>query len=161
MDVVGDAKMIEKGQELKQISGFTIFQWKCLAIAAALVALFGGWFQTKIQQGVLSYWMIFSLTGLFPLLTMYIAWKYVTEERTKFIPKDIGQVISKDGQPFSRVLSGVALRQLPGLCKSLLGKVVVSWGEFQNCKIKPLVPYLNTSNQIRGSNPVWARGVME
>ncbi|MDP3769997.1 MAG: hypothetical protein U1A23_01580 [Candidatus Sungbacteria bacterium] len=81
VDVAGDAAMVEKGQEYGRIADLTIFQWKMLAVSSMLVAVFGGWFQTKIQQGEFAYWMIFSLTGFFSLLTVYVALRYVHEEK--------------------------------------------------------------------------------
>lgn len=81
VDVAGDATMVEKGQEYDRVADLTTFQWKMLAVSSMLVAVFGGWFQTKIQQGELAYWMIFSLTGFFSLLTVYVALRYVREEK--------------------------------------------------------------------------------
>lgn len=81
VDVAGDAMMVEKGQEYGRVADLTTFQWKMLAVSSVLVAVFGGWFQTKIQQDELAYWMIFSLTGFFSLLTVYVALRYVHEEK--------------------------------------------------------------------------------
>ncbi|MBI1884372.1 MAG: hypothetical protein HYS08_09250 [Chlamydiae bacterium] len=81
VDVVVDALMVERGQELNQVGHFVNFQWMMLGLAAMLVALFSGWFQTKIEGGKFSYALIFALTGLFPLLTLIIGVKNLEEEK--------------------------------------------------------------------------------
>lgn len=81
VDVVADALMVEHGQRLKKVGSFVNFQWLSIGFAGILVALFSGWFQQKIEEGIFSYWMIFSLAGFFPMLTAYVGIKNISEAR--------------------------------------------------------------------------------
>ena len=81
VDVVADALMVEHGQRLKCVGKFVNFQWIMLGFSLVIVSIFGGWFQDGIQQGQFSYWIIFSGTGLFPLLTAVIGMTNLKEDR--------------------------------------------------------------------------------
>jgi len=81
VDVVCDALMVETGRRLKRVGAFVNFQWTVLACANAAALFLGGWFQSEIQQGALSYWTVFLVTGLPPLATAFVGWRYIDEER--------------------------------------------------------------------------------
>lgn len=87
IDVVADALMCEHGQRLKRVGSFVTFQWKMLAISSLLVALSSGFLQQQIMinraagSGLIDYWFVFALTGIFPLLTAYVGIKHAHEDR--------------------------------------------------------------------------------
>ena len=81
VDVVTDAYMVEEGQRLGRVGSFVNFQWTMLALSAAIVSFASGWFQEHIQSGNLAYWMVFLLTGVFPLATVIVGLKNIKEER--------------------------------------------------------------------------------
>ncbi len=87
IDVVTDALMVEHGQRLKKVGSFVSFQWIMLAVSALIVGLFSGYVQEQIQitretgQGLIDYWFIFGITGIFPLCTAYVGIRHAHEER--------------------------------------------------------------------------------
>ncbi|RMD59701.1 hypothetical protein D6821_00605 [Candidatus Parcubacteria bacterium] len=92
VDVVTDALMVEHGQRLKRVGSFVNFQWKLLAISSMLVGLSSGYLQQQIQltqstgQGLIDYWLVFALTGIFPLATAYVGIKHAPEKRDESYP---------------------------------------------------------------------------
>ncbi|MFH1979147.1 MAG: MFS transporter [Patescibacteria group bacterium] len=99
VDVVTDALMVEHGKRLQKIGSFVTFQWTMLATSSLIMALSSGFLQEQIHQyratgqGFIDYWLIFAITGIFPLLTMYMGIKHSNEKRDEtqptFSPKEI------------------------------------------------------------------------
>jgi len=119
VDVVADAIMVEHGRRLKRIGSFITFQWTMLSLANAVVTALSGWFQERIQDGEMAYWMIFLATGLPPLVTALVGFMN--------IPERPAQLPTRRRQParvfqwrtiYSKALQ--TLRSLPALVRSLI-----------------------------------------
>ncbi|MBI1870093.1 MAG: PucC family protein [Chlamydiae bacterium] len=83
VDVVVDALMVEHGQKLKLVGSFVNFQWLMLSLASVFVAVTSGWFQEKVEQNILPYWIVFASTACFPLFTAIIGMTNLDEERIR------------------------------------------------------------------------------
>jgi len=80
VDVVCDAVMVEQGRRFGRVGAFVNLQWTVLALANAIALAAGGWFQSRIQAGDLSYALLFLLTGLPPLATAWVGARYIPEQ---------------------------------------------------------------------------------
>ena len=81
VDVVGDALMVTRGREERRVGSFVIFQWTVLALASTGAALLGGWLQEKVDQEEVSLAFIFLITGVPPLFTAAVGWRYIDERK--------------------------------------------------------------------------------
>jgi hypothetical protein len=79
VDVVADALMVEHGRKLKRVGSFINFQWTMLALANAVTTALSGWFQEKILDGELAYWVVFLATGLPPLISAGVGYVNIPE----------------------------------------------------------------------------------
>ncbi|GJL48931.1 MAG: MFS transporter [Nitrospirales bacterium] len=79
VDVVCDALMVERGRHLNQVGSFINFQWTVLGLATAAAIYLGGWVQQQILVEKFEYWIVFLLTGIPPLATAYVGWRYIEE----------------------------------------------------------------------------------
>lgn len=80
VDVVADALMVENGRRLKRVGTFVNFQWTILSLANAGAVALSGWLQTKIVAGEFTYWAIFLLTAIPPLVTAAVGYLNIDEE---------------------------------------------------------------------------------
>lgn len=87
VDVVADALMVEHGRRLRRVGSFINFQWTMLALANATTTALSGWFQEKILDGELAYWMIFLATGLPPLVTAIVGYLNIPEQSQPAAPR--------------------------------------------------------------------------
>lgn len=81
VDVVTDAIMVEQGQRLKRVGAFVNFQWLALSAANAGALFLGGWLQESINQFRFEIWLVFFIAGLPPLVTAFVGWRFLDEER--------------------------------------------------------------------------------
>jgi MFS family permease len=81
IDVVADALMVEHGRRHKKVGSNVNFQWTALAVASAPMAFLGGWLADKVDDGEFSYWMVFLIVGIFPLITLIVGIRNIEEER--------------------------------------------------------------------------------
>ncbi len=81
VDVVCDALMVEQGRRLKRVGSFVNFQWTVLALANAGALYVSGWFQERIEAGVLDYGVVFLSAGLPPLATAVVGLRNIDEPR--------------------------------------------------------------------------------
>lgn len=91
VDVVCDALMVTRGRELEQVGNFINFQWAVLAGANAVAVYLGGWFQGKIEAGLIDPGLVFLLTGLPPLVTAAVGLRNIDEERVPAGRRAAGQ----------------------------------------------------------------------
>jgi hypothetical protein len=81
VDVVCDALMVTHGRKLRRVGSFVHFQWVVLAVANAGAIFLGGWLQEQIDAGELPLAVVFVATGIPPLFTALVGWRYIDEER--------------------------------------------------------------------------------
>jgi hypothetical protein len=110
VDVVADALMVEHGRKLKRVGSFINFQWTMLALANAVTTALSGWFQDKILDGELAYWIVFLATGLPPLVTAGVGYVNIPE----------APLSSRRSNPKARLLGGLH-------CRSNFLRAMESW----------------------------------
>jgi hypothetical protein len=129
------------------LRGVSDFQWTVLASANAGAIFLGSWLQEKVQAGDLSLSVIFLATGLPPLCTALIGWRYIREERvvTGDARKPRRQFLARLGQgasAFGRWLRGFPDRVSENRTTLLLALFIVFW------KFSPSVGYIERSYLI-------------
>jgi len=102
VDVVGDALMVTRGRESGRVASFVVFQWTVFALASAGAALLGGWLQKHVEQGEIPLALVFTITGVPPLFTAFVGWRYI-EER----PAAPKRISLGTGRALRRAWSGI------------------------------------------------------
>jgi hypothetical protein len=73
--------MVKRGREERRVGSFVTFQWTVLAAASTGAALLGGWLQEMVEQERVALSFVFLITGIPPLFTAFVGWRYIREEK--------------------------------------------------------------------------------
>lgn len=88
-DVVTDGLMVEVGQPANLTGKFQSIQWSAVYLAMILTSFVGGYVADLAREGKLSYPFLFSVSSIFPFLTLTVIFFTVQEKRAPAISKSL------------------------------------------------------------------------